>query len=330
MNLIEVASFDVVHAHLSWPWIAFDPSGSRFAFASSSSRIETRVLFKGNVSAGPSFGAPTMDAGLEGFAVDSTGTLAAFIGVAEGASVIVTVDASGEERRSRAEALAGPGFAARAVVFDRRGERLWISAESATETAVFAIDARSHALAGVARSPAFPPPSMHELHVHPDDDAVLLVAACGEDGTFARVARFAADDVEAVASAMDAGTVPAGFVGFSADAARVHLAEADELRTHAWPGLEELSSVELPGDFVSSFAGAVLGERILVDGEDSELKEDAVMIFDRSAIRGTLLTPPVPSGMWAGRLGVDTLVTVEAKGEPARGRVLRIAELAPS
>jgi hypothetical protein len=28
--------------------------------------------------------------------------------------------------------------------------------------------------------------------------------------------------------------------------------------------------------------------------------------------------------MWAGRLGARALVTVEAKGEPARGRVLRV------
>jgi hypothetical protein len=29
--------------------------------------------------------------------------------------------------------------------------------------------------------------------------------------------------------------------------------------------------------------------------------------------------------MWAGRLGADLLVTVEAKGAPARARVVRVA-----
>ena len=177
---------------------------------------------------------------------------------------------------------------------------------------------------GIARSAAFPPPATHELYLHPQDSAVLLLAACGEDGTFARVAGWSGGGVEAIPTALDKGGIPAGFVGFSADAVRVHLAEADELRTHSWPGLEELSSVELADDFVSSYAGAVFGDRIFVDGEDADSRDDAVMMFDRSATRGALLPDPVPSGMWAGRLLADTIVTVEAKGEPARGHVYRI------
>jgi hypothetical protein len=127
-----------------------------------------------------------------------------------------------------------------------------------------------------------------------------------------------------VLTALDAGDVTAGFDGFSADLTRVHLAEADELRTHAWPGLEQLSSVMLADDFASSYAGAVLGDRIFVDGEDRDAGGDSVMQFDRSALLGTVLKPPFPSGMWVGRLGVDAIVTVESKGDPARARVLRL------
>jgi hypothetical protein len=50
------------------------------------------------------------------------------------------------------------------------------------------------------------------------------------------------------------------------------------------------------------------------------------MVFDTTALRGKLAFPPVPAGMWAGRLGEAMLVTVDAKGEPSRGRVLRIAD----
>lgn len=326
MNLTEVASFDVIREHISWPWLAFDASGSRFAFASSKHRIATRVLQDGTVAEGPSFDVPA-DIELRAFAVDATGTLLAATGSAGSTSVVVTVDARGETRRSPIDALAAAGFTAHAIAFDRSGTRLWVSAESETDTAeaaILLVDARTHAVVGVVRSAGFPPPSMHELHRHPTEDGILLLAACGEDGTFARVARLSGGRLEGVPTALDDGGIPAGFVGFSTDGARVHLAEADELRTHAWPRLEELSSVELVDDFVSSFAGVVLGERILVDGEDSEAKEDAVMMFDRSAIRGSLVLPPVPTGMWAGRLGDDCIVTVEAKGEPARGRVVRI------
>ena len=327
MKLTEAASFEVVHEHISWPWIALDAAGSRFAFASSKECIATRALREGTVIEGPSFMVPS-DLELRAFAIDASGSRLALTGAVGGASVVVTMTSVGEEKRSPLESLAGAGFTAQAVIFDRTGERLWISAESATETAetaVLLLDARTHALLGIVKSAAFPPPSVHELILHPKDDAALVLAACGEDGTFARVARWSDGRLDGIPTALDEGSVPAGFVGFSSDGAHVHLAEADELRTHAWPGLEELSSVEFADDFVSSFSGANLGEHILVDGEDSDAREDAVMIFDRSALRGSLALPPVPTGMWAGRLGTDLLITVESKGEPARGRVIRIA-----
>jgi hypothetical protein len=332
MKLIELASFEVAHEHISWPWVAFDASGRRFAFCTSKSRIATRVVSEGAVTHGPTFSLPA-DLALHSFTLDAAGTLLAAIGNAgaaegaTGAGLLVTLDADGKEvRRSSIDTIIATGFLAQAAAFDRNGSRLWISAESPTETALALVDARTHAVLGVVRAGAFPPPAMHELTLHPDEDAVLVLAACGEDGTFARVARWSNDRLEALKTALDDGSIPAGLVGFSTDGARLHLAEADELRTHAWPGLQELSSVEFADDFVSSFAGAILGERILVDGEDSEAREDAVMVFDTTALRGKLAFPPVPAGMWAGRLGEAMLVTVDAKGEPSRGRVLRIAD----
>jgi hypothetical protein len=322
MKLVEVASFEVAHAHLSWPWVAFDASGSRFAFSTSPRHIATRVLRDGAVTEGPSFSFPD-ELTARAFTLDPSGTSIAAIAGEDGRTVVTN---GASTQRSSVGTLVGPGFAAKAIAFDRSGARLWLSAESATETAITLLDARTHAVLGAVRSAAFPPPSMHELMLHPRSDSLLLVAACGEDGTFARVATWTGDRVDAVVTALDDGSIPAGFVGFSTDGARVHLAEADELRTHAWPGLEELSSVEFADDFVSSFAGAVLGGQILVDGEDSEAREDAVMVFDTSALRGTLAVPPVPAGMWAGRLGADAIVTVESKGEPSRGRVIRLRD----
>jgi hypothetical protein len=332
MKLIELASFEVAHEHISWPWVAFDASGQRFAYCTSKSRIATRVVSEGTVAHGPTF-ALAADFAVHSFTLDAAGTLLAAVGNAgaaegaTGAALLVTLDVDGHElRRSSIETLIATGFMAQAVAFDRSGTRLWISAESPMETALAFVDARTHAPLGVVRSGPFPPPAMHELTLHPQEDAILALAACGEDGTFARVARWSNDRLEAVKTALDDGSIPAGLVGFSSDGARLHLAEADELRTHAWPGLQELSSVEFADDFVSSFAGAILSERILVDGEDSEAHEDAVMAFDTSALRGKLAFPPVPTGMWAGRLGDAMLVTVEAKGEPSRGRVLHIAD----
>jgi len=339
MQFSEIAAFEVAHGHLPWPWIAFDAGRRRFAFVTADGRVATRALDGERVVEGPSFALPAdlplpeeraaddrsaVPEGLRGLAVDPSGARVALTGVVSGASFVVTLDAGGERRRSALSALAEGGLTAHAVAFDRSGDRLWVSAESSDATALVLLDASSHEVLGVVRSAAFPPPALHELHVHPQDDAVLLLAACGEGGTFARVAGWSDGPPILLPTALDAGSVSAGFVGFSADGARVHLVEADELRTHAWPGLEELSTVELADDFVSSYAGAVLGDRILVDGEEAESGEDAVMTFDRSAIRGARVKPPVPGGMWVGRIGPEAIVTVESKGDPARGRVLRL------
>lgn len=342
MQFVEIGTFDVAHRHLAWPWIAVDPTRTRFAFVTEHG-VETRTLEGDSLRAGATFplpqdlplpaekAAPTghlgAPQGLHGFAIAQGGDRAALTGTVNGKSVVVTLSANGETKRTAMTDVAGADFIAHAVTFDRSGKWLWISAENGTETALCLIDAETHAVSGVLTSPPFPPPAAHELHVHPFDDAVLLLAACGQDGTFARVAGFTDGPPVAIATHMDGGSLSCGLVGFSADGARLHVVEDFELRTHAWPGLEELSSVELADDFGSSYAGAVLGHRIYVDGTDADSGEDdLVMLFDRSATRGTVLSPPVPTGMWLGRIGADALVLVEAKGEPARGSVVRIPE----
>lgn len=338
----EIAAFDVVHAELEWPWIAFAASGDCLAYASSAKTIATRALEGDRVVEGPSFTLPPdlelasgssasaeagpRRAGLTKFSLAKGGALLAVAGSAGDVSVVAILDASGERKRARIDALLGEGHDVQAIAFDRTGRRLWLSAESATETVIALVDVASLELVGVVGSAPFPRPALHELYVHPQDDAILLLAACGQDGTFARVAGFAGDVVSAVPTALDSGGIAAGFVGFSTDAMRVHLAEADELRTHGWPTLDELSSVQFADDFVSSYSGAVLGYDILVDGEDAETGDDAVMRFDVSAIRGTFLPKPAPSGMWAGRLGPDAIVTIQAKGDPVRALVLRRAK----
>ena len=146
MKINELASFDVVHEHISWPWIAFDASGSRFAFASSRTAIATRVIRDGDVVGGPTFAVPA-DLALHAFTLAASGTLLAAVGIeaaASDASVVVTTNDAGEEqKRSTLDSLVGPGFTAQAIAFDRSGARLWLSAESATETALLLLDART-------------------------------------------------------------------------------------------------------------------------------------------------------------------------------------------
>lgn len=340
MKITEIAVFEVVRQQLTWPWIAIDPTGRHFAYPSSRSTISSRTLDGDRLVDGPTFElAPDLvlpieppraelvrdeRAGVLAFALAPGAESVAWTGNVDRSSVLVTSGKDGAAHRTTLDSLVGPGFVGLAVAFDRSGARLWLSAESESETIIASVDAMSHRLLGLAKSPSFPPPATHELFVHPREDAVLLLAACGPEGTFGRVVRGEAESVKAVWTSLDGGGLSAGMVGFSADGARVFLAEADELRAHVWPGLKELSSTPFEDDFVSSYTGIVVGGRVLVDGQDAESRADAVTIFDETATKGSFVLPPVPSGMWAGRLGERLLVTVEAKGEPLRGRVVRI------
>lgn len=313
MDFVETTSFDVAHGALKWPWVAIDPTRTWFAFAKNEDTIVARTL----AGEERTFALPAdLKLGaLHGFAIDPRGNALAVIG----ADVVVTLDEKGEARRSSLEA----GFTARAITFDRKGSRLWISAESGKETALVLLDARTHDPIGTVRSAAFPSEANHELYVHPHDDAVLLLAACGEDGTFARVAGWSDGPPVAIETALDHGGASAGFVGFSSDGARLHLAEPDELQTFSWPDLAKLSSTPFEDDFVSSYSGVVIDSLIFVDGDldlDAEAK-DAVMMFDASARKGSLVGA-APSGMWAGRIGTNAIIVVDAKGDPAHARVL--------
>jgi hypothetical protein len=102
-------------------------------------------------------------------------------------------------------------------------------------------------------------------------------------------------------------------------------ASPDELQTLSWPNLAKISSAGFDDDFVASYSGAVLDSFVFVDGEldlDAGSK-DAVMMFDASARKGSIVTP-APTGMWAGRIGVNAIITVEPKGDPARARVFSV------
>jgi hypothetical protein len=327
MNFEEVATFAVAHTRVNWPWIAFSPHRQTIAYCTNSGAIATSRMRSGEVDAGQSFALPAAFTAvpIAGFAVTDDGARVAVIVVTESGTMLVTIEADGVATQHRLSDTLGNDFVARALGFDRQNSSLWISGERLEETLIAMVDATSFKVHGTAASAGLPLPATHELYPHPQDDAVLLLAACGQEGSFARVVGWSGTEVTSVPGALDDGGIPAGFVGYSADGARVHLAEADELRTHAWPELHELASVQFADDFASSYAGAVLGSEVYVDGTHTEGEgEDLVMRFEAAGIQGKLLSPPFPAGMWAGSMGTNVLVTVDSKGEPARASVLRM------
>ena len=331
MRFHEVFTFDVVHESLPWPWISFAADRGCLAYASSATTVVAMSSDGDKAVNRATFELPadlaissSANEGLRAFSVAKGGTLLAAIGNAGAGDVVTVVHASGEQKRVAVSTLTGEGHTACAVAFDRSGGRLWVALESATETVIALLEATSLEKVDLLRSAAVPRPALYEFHVHPQDDAVLLLAVCGESGTYARVAGFAGDSASLIPTDIDDGGIASGFVGFSWDGARVHLAEADELQTRSWPALHELSTVPLADDFVSSFSGAVVGTHILVDGEDVESDEDAVMLYDQTGIRGILLPGRGPVGMWAGALQSDIVITLDAKGEPSTARAWRV------
>lgn len=344
----EVGSFQVAHGALPWPWLVFDPARRRFAHAVDAQTIVARALDGEAVVETARFalpaglGLPQVAPSGEGstaraprlhaFALSPSGDTLAVTGVVDGRSVIVTLGAGGELARATVDERLGAGLFGQALCWDRAGARVWVAAErdgspdgaSQGVGVVALLDAATLQVVGVVDHPKYPPPITYELTLHPTDDAVSMFAACGPDGTFARVARVREGRVETVPTKMDGGLEPAGLLGFSRDGARVFLAEESALRVHRWPDLEVVKTVDLGDEFVSAYAGAVVDDRVLVDGEDAEDGDDVVLAYDADTLKR--LPPPtaIRGAMWVGLVGERRLVTVAPKGEPARGAVWRM------
>lgn len=312
----EIATFDVHHGALPWPWIAFDATRTRFGYPSAAREITVRGLdddARGTYALPLSL--PSGDTpGLHAFAVGD-GVVAA-TGVADGRS-IVTI-ASDRAVTADVATLVGDGHAGRALRFDRAG-RLWLATEGESGGRLTLLDASLSPI-GAIELPQYPPPVLFELALHPSEDAVLLLASCGEDGTFVRVARYD-DGVHDVPTTIEHD--PAGFVGFSADGQRVFLVEDERLRAHRWPDLLIEVTADLPDDVVSNYSGIVDADVVLVDAADTESEDDVVLAFDARTLKPKPPPTAIRDAMWAGRLEARALVTVRAKGEPARGTLWR-------
>ncbi|MBI2394249.1 MAG: hypothetical protein HYV09_32055 [Deltaproteobacteria bacterium] len=345
----EVSSFQVAHGALPWPWIAFDPAHLRFAHAADAQTIVVRSLVDGALAETARFALPeglglpqvapdgysstARAKRLHAFALAPSGDELAITGIVdEGRSVVATLGRGGELARASVEERLGEGLFGQALSWDRTGAHLWIAAErDASPSApargdgvVARLDGATLQVLGVVDHPEYPPPVAYELALHPIDDAVLTLAACGQDGTFARVARFADGRLQAIVTRLDGGGEPAGLVGFSPDGSRVFLAEESALRVHRWPALDLERTVDLGDEFMSAYSGAVVDDRVLVDGEDAEDGEDVVLAYDASTLARVPPPTAIRGAMWVGRLQERHLVTVTPKGEPARGAVLRM------
>jgi hypothetical protein len=324
-------------AKLAWPWVAFSPERMAFAVPSSprtlaihrygSLRDEARVELPEVLpvpSAEPGHsGTTSRQAGLHAIALHPDARTAVAFGWHRDLPAACVARAGvAPEVVDLGPALGDMG--PMAATFTRDGESLWLSAESSTGAAIVRLRFRDFALESKVAFPPAPPPASHELFLHPVDDAALLTMACGQDGTFVRVARAVDGRLELVAGEGDGGLDPCGPAEATDDGARVCLVTLDRVELRRWPDLKRESAFDLPDGLSANYNGVRIGGRFIVSAamEDEEDEPCALVLGDTLEL---VDNAPAPPGMWAGRLGPDRLVTVDpGRSGPAAAFVYAI------
>lgn len=330
----EVASFEKIlefplqPLELHWPWVAFSPGRDAFAYPTAAcayavraerSLDDVRRLVLPEALAVPADEAGTFQAGLRAAALHPDGATLVGVGWQDGPALFVT----GVSRSPRVVSLARVlgEMVPRTVAFTKDGAALWVSAEEEDEEAVVArLDFATLRLLGKVAFPAAPAPAQHLLHLHPTEDAAMLLMNCGQDGTFCRVARATGGEVTLLANEGEDGLEPSGLVEMATDGRNICLASSDQVELRRWPDLSLEAAFELDEDVVTNYAGVRVGERILVETESEDAER--CLVFEKSL--RFLGDAPRPPGMWAGRLGTRHLVTVSHGIKPPVGSVFAL------
>jgi hypothetical protein len=325
---------------LAWPWVAFAPERTAFAVPvgprtigihpgnspGEERRIELPEALAVPTIARSTSGTTSRQPGLHAIALHPDGRTVVGFGWHKDIPVACVERVGGApELIDLGPALGDLGPLS--ATFTRDGESIWLSAESASGAAIARVRFRDFGLESKVAFPPAPPPAAHELMLHPVEDAVLLTMACGQDGTFVRVARMVGGKLELVPTptlGVDGGLEPCGVAETTDDGARVCLVGDDRVELRRWPDLAPEARVEIEDELSGNYNGARIGGRFVVSAtlQDDGDEERALVLSDALRIEDDA---PAPPGMWAGRLGRDRLVTIgREKGEERRGFVYAI------
>jgi hypothetical protein len=325
-KLLEVTT---APGKLNWPWVSFSPDRSCFAFPVSARTVAIRTaaaLDKETLVELPEvLSLPAVEASHSATTSRQAGLHA--LAVHPDARTVVGF---GWHRDLPAACVCRPGVAPELVdlgpalgdlgplagTFARDGESLWVSAESGGGAALVRLRFRDFALEGKAAFAPAPPPANHEIFLHPTEDAALLTMACGQDGTFVRVARWSGGRLELVAGEGDKGLESCGVGEAVEDGARVCLVAFDRVELRRWPDMKVESSADVSDALSANYTGVRIGGCFVVSAtSEDEGDDERALVFDDPLLQKD--DAPAPPGMWAGRLGADRLVTVgRGKSEP--------------
>jgi hypothetical protein len=327
----------VAPGELGWPWTAFAPDCTAFAVPAGPRTIAIRsaaALFEERVVELPealpvpsvarrSSGTTSRQPGLHSIAVHPDGRTVVGFGWHRDIPVACVERVGGApELIDLGPALGEMGPLA--ASFTRDGESIWLSAESAIAAAIARLRFRDFGLESKAAFPPAPPPAVHQMFLHPTEDAVLLTMSCGQDGTFIRAARMAGGKLELIATEGDDGLEPCGVAGATGDGGRVCLVTASRAELRRWPRLEREAEIDVGEELSANYNGVRIGGRFIVSATAQEEGEDERALVLNDALE-LLDDAPAPPGMWAGRLGEDRLVTIgREKGEERRAFVYAI------
>jgi hypothetical protein len=318
----------IAAGQLAWPWVAFTPERTAFAVpvgrriigihAAASTAEERRVelpdaLAVPDVERSPS-STSSRQPGLHSVALHPDGRTVVGFGWHRDIPVACVERVGGApELVDLGPALGEMG--PMAATFTRDGESIWVSAESAAGAAIARLRFRDFGLESKAAFPPAPPPASHELLLHPVEDAVLLTMACGEDGTFLRLARMLGGKLELVPTEGDGGIEPCGVAGTTEDGGRVCLVTFTRVELRRWPGMAREAQLDVADELSANYAGVRIGGRFIVSAteQDDGDEDRALVLTDALKLEDDA---PAPPGMWAGQ---DRLVTVSRdKGEERR------------
>src|ERR1700689_238032 len=203
----------LVPGRLAWPWGACSPESAAFAMPvrartigirsavspAEERRIELPEALSVPTVARSDSGTTSRQPGLHAIALHPDGRTVVGFGWHDDIPVACVERVGGApELVDLGPALGDMGPLA--ATFTRDGESIWVSAESGGGAAIARLRFRDFGLESKAAFDAPPPPASHEILLHPSEDAVLLTMACGQDGTFVRVARMTGGKLELVAT----------------------------------------------------------------------------------------------------------------------------------
>ena len=335
------AEFVVVPQHFQWPWIAFSEGRDAFAYPEGPRSFAIRRLaaidavthvalpkaFALPTSASPASGTTARHPGVHAVALDPSGRSIALFAWRESQSLACVADDGGAREPVDLSAAHGANAGPQAAMFSRDGRAIWVSTESDERASIVRLDAVDLSVLGRVDFPCPPLPAAHELHLHPGEDAALLTMACGQDGTFARVARWVSGAVVGVPNEVETGIEPAGIAEFDPDGESVCFVGERGVELRRWPRLAREARVEMPSGLVNRYSGIRLGDRVVVAATDEEEEgTDRALVYDARTLK-LLEDAPSPRGMWAGRVGADRLVSIVAAGKARHQGVVSILSL---